>query len=377
MARSTGITVSAVVVIIGSAFTVLCGAMILVASVLVLISSRAADAPVNLRYVLAIEAVLAFGFGGWGLASGISLIKTKEWARISTLVYAAILVFFCVPSAVVVALVPLPNTPSTNDPNRLVNSMLLVRVGLILLYAMFAALGGYWLYFFNTQKLKAQFRGQQVLTERGQAGLPGIPVVRFGADQRARPLSITIIGWYLIIASALALLSVVFTNTLFFRSKLPFFFLGVFFFGPSTYLLLTVWMTAQVVAAVGLLKLKRWGLIATIALQCVVLLNIVMIAVPANRLRFQQVMETLRFSANGRMYHSAPMFPMWIGMLSSIPIVVVILFFLISQKNFFTSADYPSIIFSCQSPQITSMVGRLINAASAAGTFKHSLRRAC
>src|ERR1700737_484885 len=256
--------------------------------------------------------------------------------------------------------------------------MLLGRVGLILLYAMFAALGGYWLYFFNTQKVKAQFRGQQALTERGQAGLPGIPVVRFAADQRARPLSITIIGWYLIIASALALLSVVFTNTLFFRSKLPFFFLGVFFFGPSTYLLLTVWMTAQVVAAVGLLKLKRWGLIATIALQCVVLLNIVMmVAVPANRLRFQQVMETLRFSANGRMYHSAPMFPMWIGMLSSIPIVVVILFFLISQKNFFTSGDHSSIIFSCQSPQITSMVGRLINAASAAGTFKHSLRRAC
>ena len=340
MARSTGITVSAVVVIIGSAFTVLCGAMILVASVLVLISSRAADAPVNLRYVLAIEAVLAFGFGGWGLASGIGLIKTKEWARISTLVYAAILVFFCVPSAVVMALVPLPNTPSTNDPNRLVNSMLLVRVGLILLYAMFAALGGYWLYFFNTQKVKAQFRGQQLFTEIGQSEVPGrpsaIPGVRFGPDRRSKPLSITIIGWYLIIASALALLSVVFTNTLFFRSKLPFFFLGFFFFGPSAYLLLTVWMTAQVVAAVGLLKLKRWGLIATIALQCVALLNIVMmVAVPANRLRFQQVMETLRFSANSRMYHSAPMFPMWIGMLSSIPIVVVILFFLISQKKLF------------------------------------------
>jgi hypothetical protein len=78
MARSTGITVSAVVVMIGSAFTVLCGAMILVASVLVLISRRAADAPVNLRYVLAIEAVLAFGFGGWGLASGIGLIKNER-----------------------------------------------------------------------------------------------------------------------------------------------------------------------------------------------------------------------------------------------------------------------------------------------------------
>jgi hypothetical protein len=85
MARSTGITVSAVVVIIGGAFTVLCGAMTLLGSDLVLNSSRAADAPVNLRYILVIEAFIFFGFGGWGLASGIGLIKTKDWARISTL----------------------------------------------------------------------------------------------------------------------------------------------------------------------------------------------------------------------------------------------------------------------------------------------------
>src|ERR1700693_2940595 len=84
MARSTGITVSAVVVIIGSAFTVLCGAMILLGSVLVLNSSRAADAPVNLRYILVIETFIFFGFGGRGSASGIGLIKTKEWGRIST-----------------------------------------------------------------------------------------------------------------------------------------------------------------------------------------------------------------------------------------------------------------------------------------------------
>ncbi len=347
MARSTGITVSAAVIIIGSAFTVLCGAMILLGSVLVLNSSRAADAPVNLRYILIIEACVFFGFGAWGLAAGIGLIKTKEWARISTLVYAAILVFLCVPAAVAMAIVPLPNTPSTDDPNRPFNIILLVRVGGTLLYAMFAALGGYWLYFFNTRKVKAQFRERQPLTEVRQAELTGSPSEMtsggFGPDQRARPLSITIIGWYLIIASALAPLSIVFTNTLFSGLKLPFFFLGFFFFGPSTYLLLTVWMTLQVVAAVGLLKLKRWGLMATIALQCVALLNIVMmVAIPANRLRFQQVMDTIRFSTNGRMYHSASMFPMWIGMLSSIPIIVVILFFLISQKKYFSSAGYPA-----------------------------------
>jgi hypothetical protein len=347
MARSTGITVSAILVIIGSAFTVLFGALMLLGSALTLNLGRAADAPVDVRYVLIVESFVFFAFGGWGLASGIGLLKTKEWARVSTLVYAAILLFLSLPAAIAVALVPFPNTPVADDPNHPLNIMLLVRVCGTLLYAMFAALGAYWLYFFNTQKVKAQFRAApQPSTGIGQAEIPGspsgMPSVRFGPDQRVRPLSITIIGWYLIIASALAPLSIAFVNTLFSRLKLPFFFLGFFLFGPNVYLVLTVWMAMQLVAAVGLLKLKPWGLFATIALQCMTLMNMVMmVAIPANRLRFQQIMDTIRFSANGRTYYSSPMFPMWIGILSSLPIVVVILFFLISQKRYFNSADYP------------------------------------
>jgi hypothetical protein len=347
MPRSTGITVSAVVVIIGSAFTVLCGALVLLGPVFALNSRHAADAPVNLGYVLVIEAFVAFGFGGWGLAAGIGLVKTKEWARISTLVYGAILVFISLPAAAIMAFIPLPNTTSVNDPNPPFNIMLIVRVGGTLVYAMFAALGGYWLYFFNTQKVKAQFRGQQPFTEIGRSEVPGllsaIPGVRFGPDQHTRPLSITIIGWYFIIASALGPLSIAFTGTFFPRFKLPLFFLGFFVFGPGAYLLLIVWMTVQIVAAVGLLKLKSWGLYTTTALQGLALLNMIMIvAIPANRLRFQQIMDSFRFSASIRMYHSAPMFPMWMGILSSLPLIAVILFFLISQKNSFSSVDHPS-----------------------------------
>jgi len=347
MPRSTGITVSAVVVIIGSAFSLLCGAMMLLASVFALNSMHAADAPVNLGYVLIIESFLAFAFGAWGLASGIGLLRTKDWARISTMVYAAILVLLSVPTALVMALVPLPNTPSVNDPNPPFHIMLMVRVGGTLVYALFAALGGFWLYFFNTQKVKAQFRGQQVSMAAGQTEVPGLSPgtsgVRFGPDHRSRPLSITIIGWYLIIASALGPLSIAFTGTFFPQFRLPLFFLGFFLFGPGAYLLLIVWMTVQVVAAVGLLKLKSWGLYTTIALQGLALLNMVMMVVfPTNRLRFQEIMENFRFSVSGQMYQSMPMSPMWIGLLGSLPIIVVILFFLISQRKYFTSGDHPS-----------------------------------
>jgi hypothetical protein len=360
MTCSTGITVSAVVVIIGSVFTLLCGSMLLLASLFSHNSNHPPDAPVNLLYFLGIEAFVAFAFGGWGLASGIGLLKTKEWARISTLVYAAILVFISLPAAAVMAFVPIPNPPSVNGPNPQFNIVLMIRVGGTLLYAMFATLGGFWLYFFNTQKVKAQFRRQQPFTAAAQSEVPGLPSptsgVRFGPDHHARPLSITIIGWYLVIASALGPLFIVFNSAFLPGLRLPFFFLGVFLFGTSAYLLLVIWTAVQIIAAVGLLKLKSSGLYTTIALQCLGLLNIVMIvAIPANRLRFQQIMDTVRFSATGHMYHSAPMVPMWIGLLGSLPLIAVILFFLISQKNAFSppgSAPAPNI--SRQTLEITS-----------------------
>jgi hypothetical protein len=42
------------------------------------------------------------------------------------------------------------------------------------------------------------------------------------------------------------------------------------------------------------------------------------------------------------MYQAMPMFPMWIGLLGSLPIIVAILFFLISQKKSFSAGDDPS-----------------------------------
>jgi hypothetical protein len=144
MPRSVGITVSAVVVIIGSAFTILGGAMMVLGSLVLSKPSTAANVPANLGFFVVIEAVMFSGFGGWGLAAGIGLINLKQWARISMLVFAAILVFISLPAAVILVVIPFPNT---NDPNLPSNFMPIMRTGMVLFYAMFAALGCFWLYF--------------------------------------------------------------------------------------------------------------------------------------------------------------------------------------------------------------------------------------
>jgi len=331
MPRSVGITVSAVVVIIGSAFTILGGAMMVLGSLFLSKSSPAANVPANLEFFVVIEAVMFSGFGGWGLAAGIGLINLKQWARISMLVFAAILVFISLPAAVLLAVIPFP---SANDPNLPSNFMPIMRTGMVLFYAMFAALGCFWLYFFNKQSVKAQFQVKQPALESAA----GTPIAAPGAS-RARPLSITIIGWFLLIGSALAPLGLLFNSAFFSGAQFPLYFLGFFFFGRSASLILIVWITAQIVAAVGLLKLKNWGLLATIGLQCLTVVNsALLVGIPANRARFQQIMEAMIASINSRMPQPVSfVFPIWIGFASSMPIVFVILWFLITRRHAFTS----------------------------------------
>lgn len=336
MPRSAGVTTSAVVVLLGSAFTIFCVAMV------VFVLSMASDKLADLRYIFAIEAVIAFGFGGWGLATGIGLIKTKQWARISLLVYAAILVLFSLPITVLMAFIPLPNGTGAGATNLPFNVATITRVFTMLLYGAFAALGGFWLYFFNTRSVKAQFLPQMPDSEAAVAALPfGAPVGAPDVSHPHRPLSITIIGWYLLIASALTPLFLLLGSGFYRGVKFPIGFLGFFFYGRSATLILFTTMIVQMFAAAGLLKLKRWGLFASIGLQCLGALNIVlMVAIPANRLTLQQFTDAIRTSVNSRMYHyDAFNFPAWSALVVSLPIIFVILWFLVAARHAFNSSE--------------------------------------
>jgi hypothetical protein len=73
MPRSAGITVSAVLVIIGSVLTIIFAAVMALAYMAISHSDATAKILGNLGYVLVVEAIVVFGFGIWGLASGIGL----------------------------------------------------------------------------------------------------------------------------------------------------------------------------------------------------------------------------------------------------------------------------------------------------------------
>ncbi|HEX8765911.1 MAG TPA: hypothetical protein VF740_12160, partial [Candidatus Acidoferrum sp.] len=191
MRRSTGITISAAVVIAGSAFTFLCGALMLLGSAVMSKSGHAPNVPVpvDIGSILIGEAIFVFAFAGWGLATGIGLIYLKRWARISILIFAGILAFFSLFSIVVLAFIPIPDAPNSNLPSNFTS---IVRVGMGLFYGAFGVLGGFWLYFFNKRSAKAQFQTAQPIPETAAGdSFLGSPVPAPGATQNLRPLSIT------------------------------------------------------------------------------------------------------------------------------------------------------------------------------------------
>ena len=342
MHRSTGVTTSAVVVIAGSAFTFLCGAMLLLGSAVVSKSSPPPNLPVSLGSVLIVEAIFVFAFAGLGLASGIGLLYLKQWARISLLVFAGFLVCVSLPAMAMMAVIRLPDN---HDPNLPANFMAGMRIGMELFYGMFAALGGIWLYFFNKRSVKLQFQTMQAVPETAAGdSFLGAEVPAPIASEPVRPLSITIIAWFLLIGCALTPLFLLLNHLFLPGIQFPFYFLGFFFFGRGAYVVLIVWMVGQMAAAVGLLKLKNWGLFATIGLQCLTVANLALLAgIPEHRARFQQIMESMTASMNARMPQPAPFdFPAWGGLAMSLPLVLVILYFLITRRQAFSSATEAS-----------------------------------
>lgn len=337
MRHSVGITLSAVAAFVGSAFCILLGALVVMTGLLAR-SSNKPDVLQNIAYVQVIVAFFFLGLGGWGIASGVGLIKARQWARISMLAFGSLLVFFCVPPAIMIAFISFPVPKDPNLPSNFISTM---RISMVSFYGALAALGAFWLYFFNRRSVKAQFSSRSAIVS-GPEGIPGAVTVRPGiAARRARPISITVIGWLLLVSAPLGGLGLLYTHAMFPSIPIPLCMFGFFIFGKVAALILVTWVLAQAVLAVGVLRLQNWGRIGTIGLQTFGLVNLMMFAaIPASRARFQQIMEAMTASMNARMPQPVPFtLPVWTTMVATVPVFCAVLWFLITQRQAFAPLD--------------------------------------
>ena len=95
--------------------------------------------------------VWTFPFAGWGIVTGIGLLRTWRWARISTLIFSALLTAFGVLEAVASL-----RMPGDVDTPRW--ELIMFKAGLTLLDLIPIAAGIAWLVFFTRKDVKAYFQ---------------------------------------------------------------------------------------------------------------------------------------------------------------------------------------------------------------------------
>jgi hypothetical protein len=294
-----GIGLSAVLTVLGSVVTLLlAGAMLF--TLFISPSANGQMSPTLLKAVTIVMAAVFTALSGWGIATAIGIFTRRGWARISIIVFAALLTLMSAGGALSVAVMPFPPAPGL-DPSI----MTTVRLGIVAFYAVLTGIGVWWLVLFNRSGARNYFAWQEPVRERAQ------------------PLSVMIIAWWLIGSSVLMAPSVIF--------RFPAVLMGVVLTGLPAMALYVVFATAQLWVGTSLLGMRRTALIGAIAYFTFAAVNgIVSLIGPA----YPEMVRQVKLAMPKLFPAGIPEMsgPMWPYAFMSAAFCAVPIFFLVQQR---------------------------------------------
>jgi hypothetical protein len=332
MKRSNGVTISSIFVFIGSGVTLIFAAIMIFSSILV---GTQEQQPPFIKYAMFAIAVIEIGFASWGVASGVGLLRLREWARISIIAFSGFLLLISIPGLFMMLAIPFPTPPNSGDPELARHMMTAVRIFTSIFYGLLISTAAVWLYFFNTRFVREQFKGvASANVGVGLVGCAGGVALAEAAPTPVhhRPISVSIIAWYLLISSPVV--------AIFFFIHLPVLILWFLVRGPKATMLLVGMGILQIVMGIGLLKLREWARILAICYFAFVALNsLTMAFVPKAQARFQEAQSEVQsvigtpatFGTSPTQMH----FPVWFGLAFSLPLTAVVVWFLAASKPAF------------------------------------------
>jgi hypothetical protein len=343
MKRSAGVTITSVIDFVGCAFTLFTAGMSVFALAIqsIIPPNRPGAPPIEIPpmlHYMQIAIVLIFVLAAaWGVVTGVGLLKLREWARISQLLFAGLIALIGVSSALLILTLQLPVPATDPHPETTAHILQISRLFVAIFYGGLAALGIWWLYYFTRRPIREEFRfraGTSVAAAEGVPGgiLPPSAEPFRGPMNRARPVSITIIGALLLLGLlSFAMLPFV---------RVPLIFFGHILAGPFGIALLMAFGLAQGIAGYGLLRMKMWGRNLAVTVELINVANVVVTGLlPGSQANFDSAMQQIyaqwNLPANVTMIH----FPVALMMLPAIPVLLVVLYFLIKEKPAFVEAE--------------------------------------
>jgi hypothetical protein len=336
MKRSAGITITAVIDFVGCGFTFLsAGFSLLVVALesMAVIPMRAGQSaavafPPILKYIQIFSCILLLAFVAWGVATAVGLLKLREWARISQLLFAALMTLIALSTVLLFIFIQLPMPPDDRNPELSRTILAFTRIFITIFYGALAALGAWWLYYFSKKSVREEFRSGA--SARISAPANGEPFR--GPMSNARPVSISIIAALFLIS----VLGIPFIPL----ARVPFMFFGYVFYGWEALAVALPFAALQGAAAYGLLKLKMWGRTLAIIALLVGLANLICMALlPGSQARFDDAMQSIYTQWRLPTTIPIPHLPVALMMLPAIPLILAELWYVIKEKPAFLAAS--------------------------------------
>jgi hypothetical protein len=305
--RWIGIRASAVLAILGGVATLLMAGMMVWSMFHARLPRDVAMPPVALKVIGAAMGVLFAGFGVWGIWTAVAIFRRRAWARISILVLAAFLAFMGACALLGVLLIPFPSTPGVSA-----RVMERARWGIAAFYGALALIGAWWLLLFNTRAAKQYFAAREP------------------ARESARPLSIGIIGWYLLIGAVCTALAALL--------RMPAMLFGFILTAWSAVAVYTALTAVVIYLGAGLLRLREPARLWSIVYFCAVAANsLITVVRPGFTDRVQQIERSMPafFPAAAAM---PQLDKMWVFGLIGAAACAVPIWFLVRRRDAFPPA---------------------------------------
>jgi ABC-type antimicrobial peptide transport system permease subunit len=326
MKRPAGVTISAVIVFIGSGLTLLSAAFMLLGFA----GMPADNMPAFTRDAGFIMSIFMLGFAAWGIATGINLLQLRAWARISMIVFSGLVLVMAVPGLLMMLVMPLPVPPapaiSTGEVMPPMEQLMTaVRIGMAILYGWLAVLGGWWLYLFNSRPIKEHFRSAGA-TMPASTWAPAVLAPTALPGSRKRPVSITIIAYLALVGACMfPILNIL---------HLPLTFLGFFFTGGKAALIVIGYMSVQLLMAYGLLKLEKWGRsLAIYYFNFAIFNSIISVILPGAQARYEEATAAMQTSIG--LPPTPFQLPIWFSLVFSLPMIAIQLWFVVTRRQAF------------------------------------------
>jgi hypothetical protein len=233
-----------VVAIVGSVLAILGLSLVLLS--LALVGSRPTpEMPAFLKTIMLVMMALFLGVAIFGVVTGVGLIRLRNWARISALIWAGVSAFGSASTILIVFLMPLPA-----PPNVAPGALAAIRWIILLVYGLPLLIGIWWLILFNRRPIKSQFAEQSLSAD------PSIP------HKPRCPTPIVVLAWLLIISVFNAIFVLL-------PAYVPVVLFGHIISGAAGRVVFILSCVLFAVAGVGLLKLKTWSYPLTIGMYLI------------------------------------------------------------------------------------------------------------